>query len=191
MVRRGERKRAHRKRKRHPWEAAAVKKAAKAKKKVYLRACTRVRNGEVQTRILTTDPTAAARHAAAGRRPPRGGPAEPSAAMRDAWKEAHGRTVECPRCGHLVGWRSCMARANQRRPAELKDGDGCLGSKCGARNATAAERAAAMRRMCGALEDGTRRLVAWPEAADDTDVWLRPEEAKTAAVRNMRERYGR
>ena len=31
MVRRGERKRAHRKRKRHPWEAAAVKKAAKAK----------------------------------------------------------------------------------------------------------------------------------------------------------------
>ena len=50
MVQRGERKRAHRKRKRHPWEAAAIKKAAKAKKKVYLRACTRVRNGEVQTK---------------------------------------------------------------------------------------------------------------------------------------------
>ena len=63
-----------------------------------------MRNGEVQTRILTTDPTAAARHAAAGRRPPKGEPTEPSAAMRDAWREAHGRTVECPRCGHLVGY---------------------------------------------------------------------------------------
>ena len=48
-----------------------------------------------------------------------------------------------------------------------------------------------MRRMCDALEDGTRKLVAWPEAADDTDVWLRPEEARTAAVQNMREKYGR
>jgi len=66
-----------------------------------------------------------------------------------------------------------------------------MGSKCGARNATAAERAAAMRRMCDALEDGTRKLVAWPEAADDTDVWLRPEEARAAAVQNMREKYGR
>ena len=39
--------------------------------------------------------------AAAGRRPPRGGAVEPlSEAMREAWREAHGRTVECPRCGH-------------------------------------------------------------------------------------------
>ena len=53
------------------------------------------------------------------------------------------------------------------------------------------ERAAAMRRMCDALEDGTRKLVAWPEAADDTDVWLRPEEARATAVQNMREKYGR
>jgi hypothetical protein len=48
-----------------------------------------------------------------------------------------------------------------------------------------------MRRMCDALEDGTRKLVAWAEAADDTDVWLRSEEARTAAVQNMREKYGR
>ena len=78
------------------------------------------------------------------------------------------RTVECPRCGHLVHWRNCKAKANRRQPAELRDGDGCLGAKCGARNATAAERAAAMRRMCEALENGTRRLVAWPATADDT-----------------------
>ena len=37
---------------------------------MYVRACTRVRNGEVQTRMLTTE-TAAARHAAAGRKPPK------------------------------------------------------------------------------------------------------------------------
>ena len=191
MARRVERKRAHRKRKRYPPEAAAVRKAARAKKRVYRRACTRVRDGEVQTRVLTTEPTAAGRHAEAKRGPPRGEPAEPSAATRDAWREAHGRTVECPRCGHLVGWRSCKTRANRRQPAELKDGDGCLGSKCGARNATAAERAAAMRKMCDALENGTRRLVAWPAAADDTDVWLRPEEAVRAILRRMEEMYGR
>ena len=77
MARRGERRRAHRKRKRHHWEAAAVKKAAKRKRRVHLRACTRVRHEEVQTRMLTKDPTAAARQwttrgrrlgAAAGRR---------------------------------------------------------------------------------------------------------------------------
>ena len=65
MARRGERRRAHRKRKRHHWEAAAVKKAARRKRRVHLRACTRVRHEEVQTRMLTKDPTAAARHAAA------------------------------------------------------------------------------------------------------------------------------
>ena len=191
MARRGERRRAHRKRKRHHWEAAAVKKAAKRKRRVHLHACTRVRHEEVQTRMLTKDPTAAARHAAAGRRPPRGGAVEPSEAVREAWREAHGRTVECPRCGHLVHWRNCKAKANRRQPAELRDGDGCLGAKCGARNATAAGRAAAMRRMCEALENGTRRLVAWPATADDTDVWIRPEEAVRAILRRMEEMYGK
>ena len=191
MARRGERRRAHRKRKRHHWEAAAVKKAARRKRRVHLRACTRVRHEEVQTRMLTKDPTAAARHAAAGRRPPRGGAVEPSKAVREAWREAHGRTVECPRCGHLVHWRNCKAKANRRQTAELRDGDGCLGAKCGARNATAAGRAAAMRRMCEALENGTRRLVAWPATADDTDVWIRPEEAVRAILRRMEEMYGK
>ena len=191
MARRGERRRAHRKRKRHHWEAAAVKKAARGKRRVHLRACTRVRHEEVQTRMLTKDPTAAARHAAAGRRPPREGAVEPSEAVREAWREAHGRTVECPRCGHLVHWRNCKAKANRRQPAELRDGDGCLGAKCGARNATAAGRAAAMRRMCEALENGTRRLVAWPATADDTDVWIRPEEAVRAILRRMEEMYGK
>ena len=81
--------------------------------------------------------------------------------------------------------RNCKAKANRRQPAELRDGDGCLGAKCGARNATAAGRAAAMRRMCEALENGTRRLVAWPATADDTDVWIRPEEAVRAILRRM------
>ena len=46
--------------------------------------------------------------------------------------------------------------------------------------------------MCEALENGTRRLVAWPETADDTDVWLRPEEAMRATtVRRMEETYGK
>ena len=54
------------------------------------------------------------------------------------------------------------------------------------------EAAAVKRRMCEALENGTRRLVAWPETADDTDVWLRPEEAMRATtVRRMEETYGK
>ena len=59
MARRGERRRAHRKRKRHHWEAAAVKKAARRKRRVHLRACTRVRHEEVQTRRLVAGPATA------------------------------------------------------------------------------------------------------------------------------------
>ena len=48
-----------------------------------------------------------------------------------------------------------------------------------------------MRRMCEALENGTRRLVAWPATADDTDVWIRPEEAVRAILRRMEKMYGK
>ena len=78
-----------------------------------------------------------------------------------------------------------------RHRCEVTKLERCLGAKCGARNATAAERAAAMRRMSEALENGTRRLVAWPGTADDMDAWLRPEEAMRAVVRRMRETYGK
>jgi hypothetical protein len=52
------------------------------------------------------------------------------------------------------------------------------GAKCGARS---------MRRMCEALETRTRQLVAWPATADDTNVWLRPEEAMRAIIRRIQE----
>lgn len=169
--------------------------AKKAKKEAALerrpkRAYERVRNGERQRRIITRDPHAPARHAYWGRKPTPSGLPKVSARADAALKEARTRTLECPRCGLAVDWPSCKAAANMRRPAELRVGDGCLGQLCGKRNATAARRAETMRKYCGQLESGTRKLVAWPDSAADTDAWLRPEAAKNRMIERLRASFG-
>jgi hypothetical protein len=153
------------------------------------RAYERVRDGERQRRLITRDLAGPLCWDVVKRRPtqPR---VEPSAAMRAAFKELRSRVMECPRCGLLVDWTQCKVAANARRPAELRAGDGCLGAKCGTRSASVSKRRAAMQSRYGALEDGTKQLVAWPDSAQDTDVWLRPEEAKCRIVESLRARFG-
>ena len=43
---------------------------------------------------------------------------------------------------------------------------------------------------CAALTAGERKLVAWPESAEDTDVWERPDESKARIVERMTAMYG-
>ena len=89
-----------------------------------------------------------------------------------------GRTLECKRCGHLVDWKACKRAAFNRHPAVLRIGDGCLGRRCGTRSANEAKRVKAMRRYCTQLEEGERRLAAWPDSVHDTDVWERPDASR-------------
>ena len=113
-----------------------------------------------------------------------------TATAKEARAEIHRRTLECPRCGHLLDWRTSKTQAYARTPPGLEVGDGCLGVRCGKRNATRAERAKAMRKYCTALEKGDRLLVAWPDDVHDTDVWARPPEAVERVLREMRDQYG-
>ena len=172
-------------------EQKTARARAKRDKPRPVRACTRVRDGETQRRVITRDPEAPRRHEEWGRRPQRaeqriGG----SEATKRAREEVFTRTLECGRCGHLVDWRACKRAAFDRHPAELRRGDGCLGRKCGKRSATKAERARAMRMYCAALMTGERKLVAWPGNAEDTDVWERPDESKARIVERMTAMYG-
>lgn len=154
-----------------------------------IRAYERTRDGERQRRLVTRDVEGPRRWGVMKRRPsqPR---AEPSTPMRAAFGELRSRVMECPRCGLLVDWTRCKAAAGARRPAVLRTGDGCLGAKCGTRNASVSKRRAAMRKYCSALEAGTKQLVAWPDSAQDLNVWLRPEEAKRRILESLRERFG-
>ena len=95
----------------------------------------------------------------------------------------------CPRCGLFVDWRSCKRAAYQRKPEELRDGDGCRGMRCGTRSTTARERARAQRKFRRALEDGARRLVAWPDKATGTDAWQRPDSVRDALIARSRDMY--
>ena len=175
---------------RRPLYAAKLAKKAAALVPRPMRAYERTRDGERQRRIITRDPLAPARNADWGRKPTRSGLAKVSAAAEAALKEARTRTLECPRCGLAVDWPSCKKAANVRNPAILRIGDGCLGQLCGKRNATAARRASTMRKYCGQLESGARRLVAWPDSAADTDAWLRPEAAKDRMIERLRASFG-
>ena len=176
---------------RHPLAASA---ARAARKKVqrdaprFERACTRVRDGEVQRRVKTRDPGAPARHEAYGRQPrdgrKRGGPR-----AVEAMREVRERTLECPRCGLFVDYRGCKRAAYRREPAELRVGDGCLGVRCGARSATRSECAQRQRQYRRELVCGKRRLVAWPESAIDTEEWERPWDVCMALVEESRARY--
>jgi len=47
-----------------------------------------------------------------------------------------------------------------------------------------------MRKYCGQLESGARKLVAWPDSAADTDAWLRPEAAKDRMIERLRASFG-
>ena len=176
--------------KRRPLYAAKLTKKAAALQPRPVRAYERIRDGERQRRLITRDPRAPARHAEWGRKPTPSGLPKVSAVARAALKEARTRTLECPRCGLAVDWPACKAAANARRPAELRVGDGCLGQLCGKRNATAARRASTMRKYCGQLESGERRLVAWPDSAADTDAWLRPEGVRSRMIETLRASFG-
>ena len=156
----------------------------------YERARTRKRDGETQRRVITRDPRAPERHAAWGRQPPSGRRVGEGAATEDAREEVHTRTLECARCGLLLDWKQCKRAAYARKPPQLRKGDGCLGKNCGKRAARPAMRDAGQRKYCRALERGERRLVAWPDSAEDTDVWERPVGARARIVERLRARYG-
>ena len=47
-----------------------------------------------------------------------------------------------------------------------------------------------MRKYCSALEAGTKQLVAWPDSAQDLNVWLRPEETKRRVLESLRAKFG-
>ena len=110
--------------------------------------------------------------------------------MDAARKELSTRTLECKRCGLLVDWKACKTAAFNRHPAVLRIGDGCLGIRCGTRSANEAKRVKAMRRYCTQLEEGERRLAAWPDSVHDTDVWERPAASRARIVAELRSKYG-
>ena len=104
------------------------------KKPCHRKVLTRTRDGEVQTRLVTRDPDAPARHDEMGRRPPQrrlGGWTEH---RERAMEELHARTLACKKCGLPVDWISARQRVDERWPPQIADGDGCLGQKCGRRN---------------------------------------------------------
>ena len=72
------------------------------KKPCHRKVLTRTRDGEVQTRLVTRDPDAPARHDEMGRRPPQrrlGGWTEH---RERAMEELHARTLACKKCGQLI-----------------------------------------------------------------------------------------
>ena len=158
------------------------------KKPCHRKVLTRTRDGEVQTRLVTRDPDAPARHDEMGRRPPQrrlGGWTEH---RERAMEELHARTLACKKCGLPVDWISARKRVDERWPPQIADGDGCLGQKCGRRNKaqTAASLRRKMQKRCTELHTGTRRLVEWPAGPDDTEVWERPAEAMAAMLQHVR-----
>ena len=50
--------------------------------------------------------------------------------------------------------------------------------------------AGAKTRLRSALEAGTKQLVAWPDSAQDLNVWLRPEETKRRVLESLRAKFG-
>ena len=95
----------------------------------------------------------------------------------------HKLTLVCRRvgCGALVNWRHAKAKANRMGRGTLAKGDGCAGHRCAARFKRA-RFAAQQRKMAAALRAGRRVLAAWPQHADDTEVWLLPAEMRDAAA---------
>ena len=47
-----------------------------------------------------------------------------------------------------------------------------------------------MAQRCEELENGTRRLVEWPDGPDDTEAWARPQEVQDALVARIRQTLG-
>ena len=156
---------------------------------------TRVRNGEVQTRLVTREPTAGERHQEMGRKPRYGRTKKTQSDYKDAaLRELKGRTLECQKekCGWPTDWSAAMRNRDKRRPPQSVAGDGCLGPTCGARKwkKPAAARKRAMAQRCEELENGTRRLVEWPDGPDDTEAWARPQEVQDALVARIRQTLG-
>ena len=154
---------------------------------------TRVREGEVQVRLVTREPTALERHAVVGRQPRRGRTKKTHSDYKEAaLAELKARTLECKRCGWPVDWSAAMRRRDDRLPSQSKSGDGCLGPRCGARKwkKGAAARRRAMTKRCEELEGGARRLMEWPDGPDDTEAWARPQEARDAMIARIRQQLG-
>ena len=149
------------------------------KKRSHREELTRTRNGEVQTRAVTRDPDAHARHEEWGRRPSQRRPGEWTEYRERALAELHSRTLECKGCGLPVDWITARKRAAERMPSTIEISDGCIGQKCGKRNKnqTMAVLRRKMARRCAELRAGVRRLVEWPEGPDDTEAWVRPADA--------------
>ena len=47
-----------------------------------------------------------------------------------------------------------------------------------------------MAKRCAELEEGTRRLLEWPDGPDDTEAWARPEAAMHEMIARVRSALG-
>ena len=150
------------------------------------RSTSRVRDGEVQKKVLTCMPDGPARWDEMGRRPPNGRKVgEHSEAQKEAWKEVRTRTLECGRCGGLIDWRAAKKAARQtrrgRQHGQMRTHDGCR--RCSKAKSNAESRLDAQEKMANEMRKGKRKLVAWPESLADTTAWERPKETKAKLIR--------